>query len=106
MAAFVPPMLTREQAVEIRVLARRGMGLREIARQMGMSRNTVRRYLRQPWLDRYGPRAPAADEAGCVQGLPRWTHRGRAPALDSSDSAAAGAARARLRGRHQPTQGV
>jgi transposase len=58
MAAFVPPMLTREQAVEIRVLARRGMGLREIARQMGMSRNTVRRHLRQPWLERYGPRAP------------------------------------------------
>jgi transposase len=39
-------MLTQEQAVEIRVLARRGVGLREIARQMGCSRNTVRRYLR------------------------------------------------------------
>jgi transposase len=57
MAAFAPPMLTREQAVEIRVLARRGMGLREIARQTGLSRNTVRRYLRQPWRERYGPRA-------------------------------------------------
>jgi transposase len=58
MAVFAPPMLTREQAVEIRVLARRGMGLREIARQTGLSRNTVRRYVRQPRLDRYGPRAP------------------------------------------------
>ena len=46
MAAFGPPMLTQEQAVEIRVLARRGMGMREIARQTGLSRNTVRRYLR------------------------------------------------------------
>jgi transposase len=58
MAAFAPPMLTREQAVEIRVLARRGMGLREIARQTGLSRNTVRRYLRRPEVDRYGPRVP------------------------------------------------
>ena len=58
MAAFAPPMLTREQAVEIRVLARRGMGLREIARQTGLSRNTVRRRLRQPEVDHYGPRAP------------------------------------------------
>src|SRR5215467_11892568 len=58
MAAFVPPMLTREQAVGIRVLARRGMKVREIARQTGLSRNTVRRYLREPERDRYGPRAP------------------------------------------------
>jgi len=39
-------MLTQEQAVEIRVMARRGEGLRAIARQVGCSRNTVRRYLR------------------------------------------------------------
>ena len=51
-------MLTQEQAVEIRVLARRGMGLREIARQKGPSRNTARRYLRQPEIQGYGPRAP------------------------------------------------
>ena len=31
--------------MEIKVLARRGMGVREIARQTGISRNTVRRYL-------------------------------------------------------------
>jgi transposase len=58
MAAFAPPMLTQEQAVEIRVLARRGMGLREIARHTGLSRNTVRRYLRQPEVRGYGPRVP------------------------------------------------
>jgi len=51
-------MLTQEQAVEIRVLARRGTGVREIARQMGLSRNTVRRYLRDEQACRYGPREP------------------------------------------------
>ena len=51
-------MLTQEQAVEIRVMARRGEGVREIARQLGGSRNTVRRYLRDEHARRYGPRAP------------------------------------------------
>lgn len=32
--------------MEIKVLARQGHGIREIAREMGVSRNTVRRYLR------------------------------------------------------------
>jgi transposase len=53
-------MLTQEQAVEIRVMARRGGGVREIARQLGCSRNTVRRYLRDVDARRYGPRAPRA----------------------------------------------
>ena len=43
--------------MEIRVLARRGSGIREIARQLGCSRNTVRRYLRCERVGRYGPRA-------------------------------------------------
>jgi transposase len=51
-------MLTQEQAVEIRVMARRGEGVREVARQLGCSRNTVRRYLRDEDARRYGPRAP------------------------------------------------
>ena len=51
-------MLTQEQAVEIRVLARRGMGIREIARELGCSRNTVKRYLREAQASRYGPRQP------------------------------------------------
>jgi transposase len=59
MAAFWPStMLTQEQAVEIRVMARRGEGVRAIARQLGCSRNTVRRYLREADARRYGPRAP------------------------------------------------
>lgn len=39
-------MLTQEEAVEVRVMARQGKGIREIARELGVSRNTVRRYLR------------------------------------------------------------
>jgi transposase len=50
-------MLTQEQAVEIKVLARRGVGIREIAKQLGCSRNTVRRYLRDQEAQRYGPRS-------------------------------------------------
>jgi transposase len=55
-ALHEPPMLTQEQAVEIRVMARRGEPVRSIARQLGCSRNTVRRYLREPQATRYGPR--------------------------------------------------
>lgn len=39
-------------------MARRGGGVREIARQLGCSRNTVRRYLRDEDARRYGPRVP------------------------------------------------
>jgi transposase len=53
-------MLTQEQAVEIRVLARQGVGIREMARQLGCSRNTVKRYLRDADAVRYGPRAARA----------------------------------------------
>jgi transposase len=51
-------MLTQEQAVEIRVMARRGEGIRAIAKQAGCSRNTVRRYLRDESAKRYKPRVP------------------------------------------------
>ncbi len=39
-------MLTQELLVEIHVLHRQGMGIRAIAKQLQLSRNTVRRYLR------------------------------------------------------------
>ncbi|SAL88853.1 integrase catalytic subunit [Caballeronia arvi] len=44
--------------MEIKVLARRGTAVREIARQTGLSRNTVRRYLRDEQARRYKPREP------------------------------------------------
>lgn len=46
--------------MEIKVLDRQGAGIREIARQLGCSRNTVRRYLRGQAAPRYGPRPPRA----------------------------------------------
>lgn len=39
-------MLTQELLVEIHVLHRQGMGVRAIAKRLNLSRNTVRRYLR------------------------------------------------------------
>ena len=44
--------------MEIRVLRRRGLGLRAIARELGCSRTTVKRYLRDEAAARYGPRQP------------------------------------------------
>lgn len=46
--------------MEIRVMARRGIGVREIARELGCSRNTVKRYLRDARASRYGPRQSRA----------------------------------------------
>lgn len=40
-------MITQEILVEIHVLYRQGHGIRAIARQLGVSRNTVRRYLKR-----------------------------------------------------------
>src|SRR5689334_9455384 len=53
-------MFTQERAVEIRVLRRQGLGIREIARELGCSRRTVRRYLRNDSAPRYGPRQSRA----------------------------------------------
>ncbi len=82
MTAFlVPSMLIQEQAVEIRVMARRGEGVRSIAKQLGCSRNTVRRYLRETGAKRYGPRTPRVCKLDAhrsylseriVQARPRW----------------------------------
>jgi|SRR5690625_1483340 len=52
-------MLTQEQSVEIRVLARQGHGIKAIARELELSRNTVRKYLRsESPRPEYRPRAP------------------------------------------------
>lgn len=53
-------MLTQEQAVEIRVLERQGRSIRQIMRDTGLSRNTVRKYLRGGGKATYGPREPRA----------------------------------------------
>lgn len=62
-------------------MARRGVGVREIARELGCSRNTVRRYLRDDDACRYGPREPRATKLEPFQAYlreriehakPRW----------------------------------
>ena len=50
-------MVGSEAALEMRVLHRHGKSIREIAREMGVSRNTVRRYLRDAAAERYKPRS-------------------------------------------------
>ena len=47
-----------ETTLEIGVLARRGKAIRQIARERGIARNTVRKYLRCREIPRYGPRQP------------------------------------------------
>jgi len=51
-------MLTKEAVMEIKILSRRGMGIRAIARELGVSRNTVRKYLRGEALDAVSQRRP------------------------------------------------
>ena len=62
-------------------MARRGEGVRAIARQLGCSRNTVRRYLREQQVPRYGPRTARTCKlddykeyllARIEQARPRW----------------------------------
>jgi len=50
-------MLTQENVVEVHVLHRQGMSIRRIAKELGISRNTVRVYLRdKAATPTYGPR--------------------------------------------------
>lgn len=52
-------MLTQEQYVEIHVLHRQGKKIREIARLLGISKNTVKKHLRLPLeTPSYTPRPP------------------------------------------------
>lgn len=57
-------MLTQEDAVEIEVLLKQGMGVREVARRCGVSRNTVRRVRAEGSGRRYqrAPRASKLDD--------------------------------------------
>ncbi len=54
------PQLVDVDAVDHRKQARRGEGVRSIAKQLGCSRNTARRYLREAGAKCYGPREPRA----------------------------------------------
>lgn len=70
MAVFrAAEMLTQELAVEIQVLSKQGRSIRQIARETGLSRNTVRRYLREGRPIRYGPREPRACKLDAYKGF-------------------------------------
>ena len=51
-------MHSLEAIVEIRVLAGQGKSIKQIQRELGISRNTVRKYVRSDAQARWGPRAP------------------------------------------------
>jgi transcriptional regulator with XRE-family HTH domain len=53
-------MIKEEAVMEIKILYRQGVSIRGIARQMGISRNTVRKYLRTEKSPSYTPRAKKA----------------------------------------------
>jgi transposase len=61
-------MVGSEAALELRVLHRHGKSIREIAREMGVSRNTVRRYLRDDEAERYRPRPLRASKLDPFKG--------------------------------------
>ena len=51
-------MLREEGVMEIRILSRQGLGIRGIARELGISRNTVRKYLRGEAVTKVERRGP------------------------------------------------
>lgn len=56
MAVLGLPMWTHEQCVETQVPSRPGKGISGIAKEFGVSHNTVREDLRDPRTQRRGPR--------------------------------------------------
>lgn len=51
-------MLTKEAVMEIKILSRRGMSIRAIAKELKISRNTVRKYLRGEAVKEVARRRP------------------------------------------------
>jgi len=72
-------MVGSEAGLEIRVLHRHGKSIREIAREMGVSRNTVRRYLRDDEAERYRPRPLRPTKLDPFEGYVIERLRGAAP---------------------------
>jgi transposase len=51
-------MLSEDEVIEIRILSRRGMSVRAIAREIGVLRNPVREYVREDALTDVAPGRP------------------------------------------------
>lgn len=65
-------MLTIEAVMEVRILHKQGVAIREIAERLGVSRNTVRRYVRNEQAPRYGPRPVRGSK---VDAFAHWIRR-------------------------------
>lgn len=73
-------MLTGEMTLEVRILHRQGLSIRAIARQLQVSRETERKYLRAPELEPiYGPRAPRTSKLDPFKPYPRMRISEAAP---------------------------
>ncbi len=66
--------------MEIRILRRQGKSIRSIAKELSISRETVRKYLRSPGLEPvYGPRAPKPSKLDPYKAYIRQRLRDAAP---------------------------
>ncbi len=73
-------MLTGEEVMEIRIMHRQGTSIRSIAKELSISRWTVRKYLRSPGLEPvYGPRAPKPSKLDPYKAYIRQRLRDAAP---------------------------
>jgi transposase len=68
-------MIGKRAVMEIRMLHRHGKGMREIARETGSSRNTVRRYLRDESATRYRARPMRVTKLDPFKGYMGSRHR-------------------------------
>ncbi len=77
-------MPKEESVMEINILHRQGASIRGIARQLDVSRNTVRAYLRQDITPVYGPRPDGASKLDpykpCIEQRPAAARPHRVPA--------------------------
>jgi transposase len=89
-------MVGVEAALEIGVLHRHGKGIREIARETGVARNTVRRYLRDEEAARYKPRPPRSTKLDPFKAYVTERLGSAAPGMDTGECSADGIARARI----------
>ncbi len=81
-------MLTAEERMELDVLAKHGVKIRELAKLTGRSRNTVRRYLREgEAAARRKPARKRPEKLDPFQGLRRRPRRGGGARSHSGDSA-------------------
>jgi transposase len=73
-------VIQKEEWMEIRILKRQGKSLRAIAMELGLSVNTVRKYLVQNESPRYKPRAPRKGKLDAYKDYLRRRMESAAPA--------------------------